>query len=148
MKNVEMNKSAKRILVSGVLAAALFLTAQNTTFANEKNPGVATASAEDNAAAEKISVNYIGKQDGSFMFHVNLNNAANSASVLTITDEGGEVLYSAKVDAKGYNKTFAVPQDLGLQKINFTVRTNVSTTDGSVTTDRVKTFTMSSLFEK
>ena len=82
------------------------------------------------------------------MFHVNLNDAASNGAVLTITDESGETLYSAKIDAKDYKKTFAVPQDLGVQKINFIVRTNVSTSDGSVTTDRVKTFNMSNLFAK
>lgn len=149
MKNLEMNKTAKRILVGGVLAAALVFTAQSKVLANNERTLANVKAEEDKTLnAENTSVNYIGIQSNSFMFHVNLNNVASNSIVLTITDQTGEVLYSTKVENKDYNKTFAVPQDLGVEKINFIVTTSAAQKDGSVTTNRVKTYSMSSLYAK
>jgi hypothetical protein len=148
MKNLEMNKSAKRILVSVVLATVLFFTAHNTVKANINNPIVLVES-ENGSIAGNVSVNYVGTQNDNLMFHVNFNNTTTNPAILTITNEAGETLYSVKIKDKEFNKTFAISQEFGAEKISFTVKTNVDTEDGgSLITAKVKTFNVSDISNK
>ena len=134
MKNSKKVNKTVKVLVSGILATALFFTAQNIALANN----------EKTVTAASASVNYVGKQNGNLMFRVSFNSVANT-STLTLTDENGEMLYSEVVKNSGYQKTFAVPQDLGVAKVNFIIKTNVATDDGSITTDQIKTFDVNNL---
>jgi hypothetical protein len=121
MKKVALNNLAKRFFAGSILATVLFLTAQNKVLANT---AVSNTIQTEKGLAEKVSVKYVGSSDENLLFHVNYNNADGKSFNLFVTDENGETIYSTNVKAKSYEKTFALPKALDLNKIKFTIRSS------------------------
>jgi len=121
MKNVTLNKLARKILTGSLLVTVLFLTAQNKVFAN----GTFTnGKINETTVSETASIKYIGRNDGELSFSVKYNNVNNEYFIVLITDENDETLYSNVSNKKNFSTTFVLPQSLDLNKIKFTVTTN------------------------
>jgi len=121
MKNVTLNKLARKVLTGSLLVTVLFLTAQNKVFAN----GTFTnGKINETTVSETASIKYIGRNDGELSFSVKYNNVNNEYFIVLITDENDETLYSNVSNKKNFSTTFVLPQSLDLNKIKFTVTTN------------------------
>jgi len=121
MKNVTLNKLARKVLTGSLLVTVLFLTAQNKVFAN----GTFTnGKINETTVSETASIKYVGRNDGELSFSVKYNNVNNEYFIVLITDENDETLYSNVSNKKNFSTTFVLPQSLDLNKIKFTVTTN------------------------
>ena len=119
MKKTGLNNIARKFFVGSILATVLFLTAQNKVFANTE---VKNTIQTEKGLADKASVKYVGSSDENLLFHVNYNNVNAKAFSIVVTDENNEVIYTAVVNAKNYQKTFALPKSLDLNNISFTIK--------------------------
>ena len=119
MKKTGLNNIAKKFFAGSILATVLFLTAQNKVFANTE---VKNTIQTEKGLADKASVKYVGSSDENLLFHVNYNNVNAKAFSIVVTDENNEVIYTAVVNAKNYQKTFALPKSLDLNNISFTIK--------------------------
>jgi hypothetical protein len=119
MKKTGLNNIARKFFAGSILATVLFLTAQNKVFANTE---VKNTIQTEKGLAEKASVKYVGSSDENLLFHVNYNNVNAKAFSIVVTDENNEVIYTAVVNAKNYEKTFALPKSLDLNKISFSIK--------------------------
>jgi len=119
MKKTGLNNIARKFFAGSILATVLFLTAQNKVFANTE---VKNTIQTEKGLADKASVKYVGSSDENLLFHVNYNNVNAKAFSIVVTDENNEVIYTAVVNAKNYQKTFALPKSLDLNNISFTIK--------------------------
>ena len=121
MKKTGLNNIARKFFAGSILATVLFLTAQNKVFANTE---VKNTIQTEKGLAEKASVKYVGSSDENLLFHVNYNNVNAKAFSIVVTDENGEAIYTTVVNEKNFDKTFALPKSLDLNKISFTIKSN------------------------
>ena len=121
MKKTGLNNIARKFFAGSILATVLFLTAQNKVFANTE---VKNTVQTEKGLAEKASVKYVGSSNENLLFHVNYNNVNAKAFSIVVTDENGEAIYTTVVNEKNFDKTFALPKSLDLNKISFTIKSN------------------------
>jgi len=121
MKKTGLNNIARKFFAGSILATVLFLTAQNKVFANTE---VKNTIQTEKGLAEKASVKYVGSSNENLLFHVNYNNVNAKAFSIVVTDENGEAIYTTVVNEKNFDKTFALPKSLDLNKISFTIKSN------------------------
>ena len=119
MKKTGLNNIARKFFAGSILATVLSLTAQNKVFANTE---VKNTIQTEKGLADKASVKYVGSSDENLLFHVNYSNVNAKAFTVEVTDENNEVIYTTVVKAKNYEKTFALPKSLDLNKISFTIK--------------------------
>jgi hypothetical protein len=121
MKKTGLNNIARKFFAGSILATVLFLTAQNKVFANTE---VKNTIQTEKGLAEKASVKYVGSSNENLLFHVNYTNVNAKAFSIVVTDENGEAIYTTVVNEKNFDKTFALPKSLDLNKISFTIKSN------------------------
>jgi hypothetical protein len=121
MKKTGLNNIARKFFAGSILATVLFLTAQNKVFANTE---VKNTIQTEKGLAEKASVKYVGSSNENLLFHVNYTNVNAKTFSIVVTDENGEAIYTTVVNEKNFDKTFALPKSLDLNKISFTIKSN------------------------
>ncbi|NCT94678.1 MAG: hypothetical protein GXC72_09660 [Chitinophagaceae bacterium] len=94
-QSVQFVKSA---ILSTVLSAALFMTAQASDKASKE-------------AAAKVDVKYTGNQDDQISFSVKFNNPEGKNFTLLVLDEYGESLFKRNYNDVKFEKKFKLPKD-------------------------------------
>lgn len=119
MKNQTLNTVAKKFFAGSILAAVLFLSAQNNVYANDN--------AKKNVVSENNSnatIKYEGVNNNYLLFSVKYNNAKSEFFTLSIIDESGETLYNTASKEKEFSHTYALPKDTDVSKLTFDIRSS------------------------
>ncbi|OIR05473.1 hypothetical protein GALL_125250 [mine drainage metagenome] len=119
MKNQTVNTVAKKFFAGSILAAVLFLSAQNNVYANDN--------AKKNVVSENNSnatIKYEGVNKDYLLFSVKYNNTNSEFFTLSIIDESGETLYNTASKEKEFSQTYALPKDTDVSKLTFEIRSS------------------------
>ncbi|HEX3024638.1 MAG TPA: hypothetical protein VHP12_05460 [Chitinophagaceae bacterium] len=119
MKNQTLNTGAKKFFAGSILAAVLFLSAQNEIYANDN--------AKKNVVSENNSnatIKYEGVNKDYLLFSVKYNNSKGEFFTLSIIDESGETLYNTASKEIAFSHTYALPKDTDVNKLTFYIRSN------------------------
>ena len=121
MKKQTLNTIAKKFFAGSILATVLFLTAQNKIYANDNtNKHVVTEKTTTNNA----TIKYEGVNKDYLLFSVKFDNNSGEIFTLTVFDESGESLYKTSSNQKQFAKTYALPKDVDVNKITFSIKSN------------------------
>lgn len=114
MKKQNFSTLVKRSIFSLGFAGFLFV-------------GVASAATQDSVQSSDPVISYAGNMDGQPVFKVNFENENGSPYFLTIRDDQGQILYSAKIKDKQFSKTFRFESDRENAKLTFVLTGNKET---------------------
>jgi hypothetical protein len=115
MKNQTVNTIAKKFFAGSILAAVLFLSAQNTVYANDNN-------SKNEKSNSNATIKYEGANKDYLLFSVKFNNTNSEFFTLSIADESGETLYSTFSKENQFSHTYALPKDTDVNKLTFDIR--------------------------
>lgn len=106
MKKHSLNNIAKKFFLGSLLSAAVFLSANANTIANNMTP-VTTGV---DSVAGKLEIRYAGLDNNELSFSVKYNNPTGNSFNLLVLDENGENLFKGTYSDKKFEKKFKLPK--------------------------------------
>ncbi len=118
MKKQSLSIIAKKFFLGNLLVAAIFLSAQNKSLAQNRYQTIPLSVSAEN----KASVKYTGSNENSLLFSLQYENSNGKPFVVSITNEYGETVYRNVSKEKLFSKVFELPKEAEYKKLSFSIK--------------------------
>ena len=118
MKKQTINNIAKRFFFGNILAAFVFISANNKVVAQSSN--AQPVSVTSTSTNSNVQVKYLSAIEDAVLLSVKYNNTTSGIYTVKVADQFGETLYENDFTNKQFDKKFQIPKSMGSVTISVT----------------------------